>query len=112
MPVDRYYIEYPRPTHSLLRLLIFKEFQHPKNIGNLAKSNCMSSLEQYISIDKETVGGVPVFRGTRVAVQTLFDHLEDSSLSEFLLGFPSVSRAQAEAVIELAATKILSEIAA
>jgi len=72
----------------------------------------MQELGQYISIDKETAGGVPVFRGTRVAVQTLFDHLEDSSLDEFLLGFPSVSRVQAEGVIELAATKILSEIAA
>jgi len=41
-----------------------------------------------------------VFRGTRVAIQTLFDHLESSSLDDFLEGFPSVSREQAEAVIE------------
>jgi uncharacterized protein (DUF433 family) len=69
-------------------------------------------LSQYITIDKETAGGVPVFKGTRVAVKTLFDYLEESSLEEFLNGFPSVSREQAEAVIELAAAKLLSDTAA
>jgi len=72
----------------------------------------MSNLGEYITVDKETAGGVPVFKGTRVAVKTLFDYLEDSSLHEFLEGFPSVSRQQAEAVIEQAAAKILSEVAA
>lgn len=72
----------------------------------------MLKLNEYITVDKETAGGVPVFRGTRVAIKTLFDHLEDSSLEEFLNGFPTVSRQQAEAVIEHAATKVLSEIAA
>ena len=69
-------------------------------------------LSQYITIDKETAAGVPVFKGTRVAVKTLFDYLEESSLEEFLKGFPSVTREQAEAVIELAASKLLSETAA
>jgi uncharacterized protein (DUF433 family) len=72
----------------------------------------MLALTQYITVDKETAAGVPVFKGTRVAVKTLFDYLEDSSLEEFLQGFPSVSRQQAEAVIELAAAKLLSDIAA
>jgi len=56
--------------------------------------------------------GVPVFKGTRVAVKTLFDYLEESSLEEFLIGYPSVTREQAESVIEQAATIFLSEIAA
>jgi len=72
----------------------------------------MPVLTQYITIDKEIAAGVPVFKGTRVAVKTLFDYLEDSSLEEFLQGFPSVSREQAEAIIELAAAKLLSDIAA
>ena len=72
----------------------------------------MHDLTQYITIDKEIAGGVPVFKGTRVSIKTLFDHLEDSSLEEFLQGFPSVSRQQAEAIIELAAAKLLAEIAA
>lgn len=65
-------------------------------------------LSQYITIDKETAAGIPVFKGTRVAVKTLFDYLEESSLEEFLQGFPTVSREQAEAIIEIAASKLLS----
>jgi uncharacterized protein (DUF433 family) len=72
----------------------------------------MPAITQYVTIDKETAAGAPVFRGTRVAVKTLFDHLEDSSLEEFLKGFLSVSREQAEAIVELAAEKLLSDIAA
>lgn len=59
----------------------------------------MLSAREVIVIDPEILGGTPVFRGTRVAIQTLFDHLEGSSLDDFLEGFPSVSREQAEAVI-------------
>ena len=62
----------------------------------------MLSAREVIVIDPEILGGTPVFRGTRVAIQTLFDHLEGSSLDDFLEGFPSVSREQAEAVIEWA----------
>ena len=69
-------------------------------------------MNEYVIIDKDIAGGVPVFKGTRVAVKTLFDHLEDSSLEQFLDGFPSVTRVQAEAVIDHAATIFLSEIAA
>lgn len=70
----------------------------------------MNPLEKYVTIDKDIVGGTPVFKGTRVTVKTLFDYLEESSLEEFLLGHPSVSREQTEAVIELAAERILTEI--
>lgn len=72
----------------------------------------MSTVSEYIIADREIAGGVPIFKGTRFAVKTLFDYLEDSSLEEFLQGFPSVSRQQAEAIIELAAAKVLSDIAA
>ncbi len=64
---------------------------------------------QYVISDKEIVGGALVFAGTRVTVQTLFDYLEESSLEEFLLGHPTVSREQAERVIELAAEKFITE---
>lgn len=70
----------------------------------------MSDLQRYITVDKEIASGVPVLKGTRVAVKTLFDYLEESSLEEFLKGFPSVSREQAHAVIEQAAEKLLSEM--
>ena len=60
----------------------------------------MLSAREVIVVDPEILGGTPVFRGTRVAIQTFFDHLESSSLDDFLEGFPSVSREQAEAVMQ------------
>ena len=70
------------------------------------------NVNELVVIDKEIAGGTPVFKGTRVAIQTLFDYLEDGSLEEFLKGFPSVSKQQAESVIELAAEKLLAEVIA
>ncbi len=56
-----------------------------------------------IHIDSEILGGTPVFRGTRVPIETLFDHLEDGiSMDEFLQDFPTVTRQQAIEVLELA----------
>ncbi len=47
-----------------------------------------------ITRDPEKMQGAPVFRRTRVPVQTLFDYLEGGdSLEDFLEGFPTVSRA-------------------
>lgn len=68
----------------------------------------MKNIKEFITIDSETMGGQPVFRGTRVPIETLFDHLEDGvSLNEFLEDFDTVSKDQAIAVIEIA-SKILS----
>jgi uncharacterized protein (DUF433 family) len=51
--------------------------------------------------DPEILGGVPVFKGTRVPVQSLFDHLKGGdSIDVFLDGFPSVKREQVLAVLE------------
>ena len=56
------------------------------------------------------MGGTPVFTGTRVPVRTLFIHLEKGiPLDEFLDDFPTVSREQAVAVLELAEKVITSE---
>lgn len=53
-----------------------------------------------IHSDPEILGGTPVFVGTRVPVQTLFDHLEaGDSIDDFLEGFPSVRRDQVIAVL-------------
>jgi uncharacterized protein (DUF433 family) len=53
--------------------------------------------------DPEILGGTPVFVGTRVPVKTLYDYLEAGDpLDEFLNDFPSVSREQAVAALELA----------
>lgn len=56
-----------------------------------------------ISIDPEVLGGTPVFTGTRVPIESLFDHLEDGvSLDEFLDDFPTVKKEQAIELLELA----------
>lgn len=56
-----------------------------------------------IHSDPEIQGGVPVFVGTRVPVRNLFDYLEaGDSLDDFLRSFPSVTREQAIAALELA----------
>lgn len=50
----------------------------------------------------DVLGGTPVFAGTRVPVQTLFDYLEAGhTLDEFLDDFPTVQRARAIAVLEM-----------
>lgn len=68
----------------------------------------MYKVKDYITIDKEILSGNPVFKGTRVPIETLFDHLEKGvSLDEFLVDFPTVNREQAIAVIEIA-SKILT----
>ena len=47
------------------------------------------------------MGGATVLAGTRVPVDTLFEHLEaGDSIDEFLEGFPSVSRDQVIALLE------------
>jgi uncharacterized protein (DUF433 family) len=54
------------------------------------------------------MGGAPVFRGTRVPVQTLLDYLEaGDSIDEFLEGFPTVSREQVIAFLEQAKDKLV-----
>jgi uncharacterized protein (DUF433 family) len=60
------------------------------------------AIGRLINRDPEIMGGTPVFRGTRVPVQTLFEWIEDGeSLDFFLENFPTVQREQAIAVLEL-----------
>ncbi len=61
-----------------------------------------------IEIDREIMSGAPVFRGTRVPVQSLFEYLEDNlSLNEFLDCFPTVRREDAIAVLEHSKSELL-----
>ena len=59
--------------------------------------------------DPDILGGSPVFRGTRVPIQALFDYLEGGeTLEEFLQGFPTVSREAAIAALEEAKQLLLA----
>ena len=59
------------------------------------------------------LGGKPVFRGTRLPVQSLFDYLANGlSLDYFVETFPSVTREQAAAVLRYGLQRIEGELAA
>ncbi len=62
-----------------------------------------------INIDQEVMGSTPVFNGTRVPVESLFQWLETETLEEFLENFPSVTKEQALQVLEFAGKLITSE---
>ena len=63
----------------------------------------MRTLESVVRSDPEVLGGTPVFAGTRVPIKNLIDYLAaGDSLDEFLDDFPSVSREQAIAALEIA----------
>lgn len=61
-----------------------------------------------IEIDPNKVSGAPVFAGTRVPIQNLFDYLEGGdTLEDFLEGFPPITREQAIAVLEMAEASLI-----
>jgi uncharacterized protein (DUF433 family) len=63
-------------------------------------------MQSPVIIDPEIMSGVPVFRGTRVPVRILFDHLEGGeTVEDFLEGFPGVSREQVIAFLELVSAR-------
>jgi uncharacterized protein (DUF433 family) len=63
-----------------------------------------------INIDPETMGGTPVFTGTRVPIQTLFDYIEGGDdLNEFLDDYPSVSKEAAIQVLQMAKKTLTTE---
>lgn len=62
------------------------------------------NLTDYITVSPDVQWGKPVFKDTRVTVDTLFFHLEQGlTIDDFLEGFPGVSKVQVESVLELTA---------
>ena len=63
----------------------------------------MPTLESVVQSDPEILGGTPVFAGTRVPIKNLLDYLAaGDSLERFLDHFPTVTREQAVAALEIA----------
>jgi uncharacterized protein (DUF433 family) len=63
-----------------------------------------------ITRDPEIMGGTPVFKGTRVPVDTLLDWLADGyTIEDYLYSFPSVSKEQVLAVMRLANDWLVSQ---
>lgn len=67
------------------------------------------NIEQIVVRDDDILGGLPVFSGTRVPVQTLLDYLEAGQpLDEFLDDFPTVRREQTTQLLEVLKQALLS----
>src|SRR5258705_1236732 len=72
-------------------------------------ATCMTRLSDIVRCDPDVLGGMPVFAGTRVPIQSLFDYLEGGeTLDEFLRQFPSVKRDQTIAALDLARATLLA----
>jgi uncharacterized protein (DUF433 family) len=74
-----------------------------------------SSINDLVEVNPKKMSGVPVFTGTRVPINHLFEFLESGeTLPEFLRQFPSVTREQALGVLELSKQSLLDnhEVAA
>ena len=70
----------------------------------------MANAGDVIMRDPEILGGVPVFRGTRVPFKNLLDYLEGGhTLGEFLEEFPSVTREAAISALEHAKELVLAQ---
>ncbi len=69
----------------------------------------MPTKESVIERNPKVMSGTPVFRGTRVPIQNLFDYLAaGDSLADFLEAFPSVTREQAVNALEEAEAAVVS----
>jgi uncharacterized protein (DUF433 family) len=75
------------------------------------RENPMSTptVESIVRCDPEVLGGTPVFAGTRVPIKNLVDYLAAGDpLERFLEHFPSVTREQAVAALEIAGDLLAS----
>ncbi|WP_295651870.1 DUF433 domain-containing protein [uncultured Mucilaginibacter sp.] len=62
----------------------------------------MVAVKKFITIDKDIQFGKPVFKGTRVPVESLIDHLDKGiNIDEFLEDFPTVKKEQVMLYLKL-----------
>ena len=67
----------------------------------------------FVEVNPKKMSGIPVFRGTRVPIQNLFDCLEDDeTIEQFLEQFPTVTREQVSGILELSKERLLDGEAA
>lgn len=58
-------------------------------------------MSDVIQVDSNVLGGTPVFQGTRVPIQNLFDYIEgNETIDEFLTDFPTVTKDQVMQLLE------------
>jgi uncharacterized protein (DUF433 family) len=99
-----------RPAPSSGCVHAFAERPEPREPARTPEALEVSMDKRLVSRDPEVMSGALCFTGTRVPVRNLFDYLEGrSSLEDFPQDFPSVSRAQAVAVLEAARTRLAAD---
>ena len=70
----------------------------------------MAMSDDLVLVSDDILGGTPVFRGTRVPIQALFDYLDEGqSIGEFLDDFPTVTPEQARLALSLAQDALLTD---
>ena len=76
-------------------------------------SSAALNVDDVISVDPERLGGVPVFKGSRVPISALFDYLRAGDpIDRFLDHFPGITREQVDAVLQLAQRDLLKGVRA
>lgn len=94
-----------RDANALLRDVL----QLPDGERKALTARLLAQQSAVVSATESVMSGAPVFRGTRVLVQTLIEHLEaGDSIDEFLEGFPSVTREQVIAFLEETKIRVLA----
>ena len=89
--------------------LLEEALQLPKGERAELAARLLAQESSVVSARPEVMSGAPVFKGTRVLVQTLIEHLEaGDSIDDFLEGFPSVSREQVIAFLEETKARVLA----
>ncbi len=86
-------------------------YQGKARLPDVAGEGSLTGMRPPISTAPDILGGTPVFAGTRVPIQTLLDYLEaGESIDDFLDGFPSVSRDQVIAFLEMAKDRLIETV--
>ncbi len=68
----------------------------------------MSPVQSAIRVDPDILSGTPVFNGTRVPIQALMDYLKAGDrIDDFLGDFPTVTREQVAAVLDVAGEAVV-----
>ena len=94
-----------RDANALLR----DALQLPAGERQEIAARLLAQESSVVSADPRVMSGAPVFRGTRVLVQTLIEHLEaGDSIDDFLEGFPSVAREQVIAFLEETKARVVA----
>jgi uncharacterized protein (DUF433 family) len=88
---------------------MFCRHEIAKLIHQHSSIKILSMASKTVTRSKDIMAGTAVFRGTRVPIQVLMDHLEaGDSIDVFLDGFPSVSREQVIDFLEEAKNRAIS----